>query len=193
MERTFVFLFLSVLYRSVSFPSGDSMTISSKTQRDNYDLALRVIMEKLGDAYFSSLIDPCSIEFQGVIRTTWEDLVRDGLLNKEDGTGIQRYRLTPMGWIEGLERLGKLKEPTFRQDLKKLLASLKSWVEDRLPKHPLPDQIAGKAGLSLEFIGNVLETKLLERQFPNDHVDVEWRGLKRAVTIPGVFGRKKVS
>jgi hypothetical protein len=168
------------------------MTISNKARQANYTLAFDRIMAIVGDGSFSLLIDPRRIDFKDVIPTTWEDLEREGLLVKDaGGIGFQHYRLTSEGWIAGLERLGKLRETVFRQDLQKLLAALKSWVEDRLPHSVLPDQIAARAGLSLDFIGNVIQTKLLEREFPNDLVDVLWRGWNRAVTIPGGFGRKK--
>jgi hypothetical protein len=164
------------------------LTISTEARRINYNLALNNIMAIIGDGIYDSLIDPRLSNFEGIIRTTWEDLERDQLLVKDPGgIGFQNYHLTSTGWIAGLKLLGKLGEPNFQRDLKRLLAALKSFVEDRVPRPVLPDQIAARAGLSLEFVGNAIRANLLEQEFPNHLVDVEWRGWKRAVTIPGGF------
>lgn len=154
------------------------MTISVQQRQENLDLALRKMMESVGEKWFGGvLFDVLDPEFKDIMPTTWASLERQWWVNETCSTmgGHIRYRLTGTGWIEGLRLTGALHSVDLRDRIIHLRARLKDQVKGRSGDADvfLPEFCTAN-GIPKEWLWNVVESKLLEHFFANDIVDIGW-------------------
>src|SRR6266702_1441058 len=102
------------------------MSGSDKQRRDNMCLALRLMMQGLGEPYEWQDHDATTPKFATVDRTTWDELTERNLVKARPH---DRYELTGPGWIAGLKLTGKFAEPEFLKIAGKLSAALKARVK----------------------------------------------------------------
>jgi hypothetical protein len=135
------------------------MTIGPRERGENQRLAFSLMMNALGDqAIDTTLFDSQAPPFEGVIlRTAWEELVRGGYVSNVRGS---LYRLTPKGWLAGLELSGMAQSDPYRARLWKVLAAMKSHVKGRQESKVV--DLASLAAESKEpegFIFNLIESR----------------------------------
>ncbi len=138
------------------------MTLSKRERLENSEAALKLMFENLGDdpinqrAFVSS--DP-SFE-QAILRTTWEDLMRNGFVFKMAETiGSRIYQLTSKGWLACLEATGASNSEEFMRRIGRLLAAMKGYVKGRAD-HKLitPWELAAQCKEPFGWVFNVIDS-----------------------------------
>lgn len=106
------------------------MTLSRGERGENIKAALLMMFELLADEPINlSLFHPDQPPFSGrILRTTWEDLKRDGYV--EESVPFL-FRLTPNGWLYCLELTGASKSQEVMGRLGALFAAMKKRVKGR--------------------------------------------------------------
>jgi hypothetical protein len=102
------------------------MSVSEKARLDNIALALRLMMHDLGEPYGWQEHDAKTAKFEPVLRTTWEELAEQGLVNPRT---FDRYELTGLGWIAGLKVTGAFEDDEFRRKAGLLQRALKARIK----------------------------------------------------------------
>jgi hypothetical protein len=164
------------------------MSRSDKQRRDNMCLAMRLMMQDLGEPYERQLHVTRTTKFADVHRTTWDELAEQNLVK---AWTYDRYWLTGPGWIAGLKLTGRFKAPEFQQMVGKLSAALKARV-----KAINRDQwggagraeLARETGLTEFFIQDVIDSHLLREM---GDIDASWGkgdSMKNYIDIPPRFG-----
>jgi hypothetical protein len=120
--------------------SEEQMTISPEMRRQNMNLALRKMSERLGEDFFDNGgfadTDPY---FSEVLPTAWEELKDEGLVIEVQACMGEhaRYMLTGLGWIEAIRLTGKLEDPVFRQQVIDFKTRLKALLKAANARQPL--------------------------------------------------------
>jgi hypothetical protein len=165
------------------------MTESAEDRRENYYLALRLMLERVPSdrRYYEADIDADMQPFSAILPTTWRELERRGCVT---GWGFNRYDLTAEGWLEGLRATGQLGGQDIKQKAGKLAAALKSRVEGRKQDEWVRlQELASETGLPEGWIFNAIDSRLLMELFgihdaswdPNDR-------MKNSILVPLDFG-----
>jgi hypothetical protein len=161
------------------------MSRSDEQRRDNVSLALRLMMQDLGEPYERQFHDATASKFAGVDRTTWDELAEQNLVK---AWTYDRYRLTGPGWVAGLKLTGKFKDPEFQQKAGKLSAALKAQVKATNRErwgHADRTGLARETGLSEFFIYDAIDSHLLKEMFGD--IDAFWGegdSMKNYIDIP---------
>jgi hypothetical protein len=133
------------------------MSLSNRDREENIVLALRLLMEDLGEPYEWQEHDATTEKFSVVHPTTWDDLVEKGLVKR--GT-FDRYWLTGDGWIEGLKVTGLFDDLNFRKKAGQLSEALKTRVKKtgrREGAYADRTELASETGLPEFFIYNAVD------------------------------------
>jgi hypothetical protein len=136
------------------------MSLSKEArQRD----ALQLMLQRLGDRRISAcFFDTTKPPFNAIQQTTWAELQQGSYLK----ANLKRYRLTAAGWLRALQESGLLQDPVFKQDVGKLVQSVKTNVKDRQRGTLMTvETIARDSGLSENWIYNAIESNVIEKQF----------------------------
>jgi len=163
------------------------MSLSNKEREENIFLAVRLMMQDLGEPYEWQEHDATTEKFAEVYRTTWDDLAEWGLVKART---FGRYSLTGDGWIAGLKLVGLFDDVIFREKTGKLSKALKATVKngrewgcaDRM-------ELASATGLSEFFIYDAIDSHLLREMF--NRTDATWSlddQMKNSIDIPPRFG-----
>jgi hypothetical protein len=105
------------------------MSLARNDREENHRDAFRLMIESLGDRPIdTTLFDADHTAFHAVLRTTWEELERSDYVS---AIGSRRYRLTPKGWLLGLEIAGLSQSKPYAERLGKLFAAMKRRVKGR--------------------------------------------------------------
>src|ERR1039458_9541379 len=84
------------------------MTASKRQRAGDIDGTLRAMVEIVGNWRLDdALFERDDARFEGTFPTTWEHLVATDCLQQKSNW---HYRLTPGGWIKGLEAAGRLRD-----------------------------------------------------------------------------------
>ncbi|HNY39347.1 MAG TPA: hypothetical protein PKJ41_03100 [Bryobacteraceae bacterium] len=165
------------------------MSASDKNRRDNLYLALRLMMQDLGEPYEWQEHDAKTPKFTAVYPTTWDELTERGLVKARS---FDRYRLTGPGWIAGLKQTGKFAAPEFKQKAGRLEAALKARVKPGNREQcgtASRTELARETGLSELFIYDAIDSHLLRELF--GVIDAHWSNgdiMKTSIDIPRRFG-----
>lgn len=141
------------------------MTISEKDQKENLELAFRLMMVQLADSpILQTFFNPSADPFTGVLQTTWKELCQQGWLKELQLYGQLRYRLTGSGWLEGLYRTRAGEDRMFLDRLGQLSATLKAHVKGRRADVTVEfSTLVKEAGLPEGWVSNVLESSAFEK------------------------------
>jgi hypothetical protein len=178
--------------------SEEQMTISPEMRRQNMNLALRKMSERLGEDFFDNGgfadTDPY---FSEVLPTAWEELKDEGLVIEVQACMGEhaRYMLTGLGWIEAIRLTGKLEDPVFRQQVIDFKTRLKAFVKGRQREATVSiPEFSRDFGIPQQWICNIIESGLLSRLFPSELVDLGWvDGCPRfAFEVSRSFGMKRL-
>ena len=174
------------------------MTISPQKRAHNIDIALRMMMEGLGDKSFSHcLFEVKDPRYSTIIRTTWAELEQSYFIQEDESTiGNIHYRLTGQGWIEGLRRTGQLRSEALRHKLIGFMTELKDEVKGRKDdQFVFVNDFAAKTKIAADWIINVVESRLLQREFLDLIVDLDWWSHNNrfyVIRIPVMFGMRRL-
>lgn len=169
------------------------MSVSEKDRLDNIALALRLMMQDLGEPYEWHEHDAKTEKFEAVLRTTWEELAERGLVKPRT---FDRYELTGPGWIAGLRIAGAFEDDDFRRKAGLLQKALKARIKpENRDQWGSADrtELANETGLSEFFVYDAIDSHLLEALF--DIVDAGWAKddeMKNYIDIPPRFGLKRL-
>lgn len=142
------------------------MTVSRENRDQDLDDAIRMMMAELGDGWFALLfVNGDKAPYDKVLSTTWRELTRRGFVKDR---GLKRLDFTSRGWLYGVMLLDLQNEPTFRENMSKLLATLKGYVRELgRQQDALVDiyQVSRDSGVSEDFVRNAISSKLLDQCF----------------------------
>src|SRR5579862_5722328 len=101
----------------------EPMTIARSERSDNFALALKTILDAVGDSAVDEIkFTPAT--HSSILATTWDELLGSGLIETLP-TG--EHILTGRGWTAAVISTGKINDPDFRLRVAKLFATLKSF------------------------------------------------------------------
>ena len=164
------------------------MSLSNRDREDNIVVALRLLMQDLGEPYEWQVHDAGPEKFSDVHHTTWDELVERGLVKRTFG----RYSLTGDGWIEGLKVTGLFDDLNFRKKAGQLSEALKARVKKNGRRewgYADRTELASETGLPEFFIYDAVDSHLLRAMF--NTTDAEWAPNdqnKNSIDIPPRFG-----
>ena len=108
------------------------MTFSAEDQKENVELAFRLLMAELGDKSIAkTFFDPSCQPFTAIYQTTWKELSDQGWADEIQLRSRTCYRLKGAGWIEGQWRTGESRGESLTQRMRRLAAVLKGHVKGR--------------------------------------------------------------
>lgn len=139
------------------------MTLSKCERETNNELALKLMLEDLGDdpIYLRLFLSNDPRYEKTVGRTTWEDLTRNEYLSLVVATEVARtYRLTPKGWLLCLELTGASKSNEFKKRLGRIIAAMKRHVKGRTsPAIVSPWELANESHEPFGLVFNVIDSR----------------------------------
>jgi hypothetical protein len=166
------------------------MTASKRQRTGDIDGTLRAMVEIVGNWRLDdALFERDDARFEGTFPTTWEHLVATDCLQQKSNW---HYRLTPGGWIKGLEAAGRLRDEKTNGALGSLCASIKRRCEDGGLRHRTGvtiQELSEETDIPQGWISNVIDSHLIRICF--QQVDCEWEpgdDNKNHVMIPARFG-----
>ena len=167
------------------------MTLSNQARTENMAVALKLLLEHLGDRaiYMGEVLgdDPA---FTSIYRTTWEELADQGLVIARPGLNWCRYELTGDGWLEALKLTGQLDSPEFQERFGRLNATLKSFIERNTSQEGFEQVhvVAAKAAVTEAWLYNILESHIWEKE--QNRCGARFDDSKTMVTIPIRFNMR---
>jgi transcriptional regulator with XRE-family HTH domain len=169
---------------------GDSMTLSANDRHKNMDVALRLMLDYVGDEGSEHVfIESNTAAFAAVLPTTWQELLRRELVRPSS----RYYLLTGEGWLKAMGLAGRL-DDEFDGKISKLCAFLKQKVKGRLEKGLVElSEIARSTGLSKGWVFNAIDSRVLARRY--NMIEAYWLPgdqMKNYVEIPPDFGMKRL-
>jgi hypothetical protein len=169
------------------------MSTSDKTRQENMVLALRLLIQDLGQPYEWQEHDAKTPKFAGVLRTTWDELAERGLIKAHS---FDRYWLKGPGWIAGLKITGVFDDEGFRRKAGQLQAALKARIKAENRDQwgtASRTELAQETGLSEFFVYDAIDSGLLGALFGT--IDAYWGegdDMKNWIDIPPRFGLKRL-
>jgi hypothetical protein len=167
------------------------MTISTAQRLANLELALKFFIRDLeGHAINLATFASDEPKYKEILPTTWEELRQRFLLTQLRHTDM--HRLTGLGWYAGVKASGLADNPEFKRQMRKLAATLKSYVKGRHePELVTLGDVERDSGLSQEFIYNAIESQLLDREFNKKGADwTQQSDPKIVIRVPVNFGHE---
>lgn len=129
-------------------------------------------------------------EFETLASTTWRELVERGHIEERGEKPGPSYRLTPKGWLEGMEASGALERDDVRQRAlaikKNLSARIKGRQHDDDARVDIHD-LAAELALPVGWLLSALRADLLQRMFRGARMNATV-GANLVVRIPQTFG-----
>jgi len=167
------------------------MTLSKAERLADADLALRLMIEELGErAFFRRVLSPTDRPpYEGILPTTWQDLEDRFLIERFMSAGrIRRYELTGSGWLRGLELTGAL--DATKEKAGTVMGAIKKQVEGRRDRAVVySNSIAEGAGLTVDFVHNLLDSDFIPIVFKQKGVKFDrCTGGVYQIVIPVNFG-----
>jgi hypothetical protein len=146
------------------------MPIDPKRRASDRQRALILMVESQGDEQRIS-VAPFDAEFAALVPTTWRELVDEGSIEERGEKPGPTYRLTPSGWLSGLQLSGAFSRQDVRERAITIRRALKERVKGRRDHYDaLVDvrQFAGELRLPVGWVWNAMRSNLLQAMFPND-------------------------
>lgn len=172
------------------------MTLSSKDRLDAMQRALIAMLHELGDQMFIGVrLEIQSSPFVGLPQTTWLELESEGYVQPAHAFGSPAFKFTGKGWIAALRAAKAFDTQGQRERAVKLKSALKDAVKGRPLQGALTDlwSLQGHTGLPLNWIGNAIDSRLLQHLWPEEHLDLDLEKGLRAIRVPARFGSERLS
>jgi hypothetical protein len=141
------------------------MTLSKTERSENIELALKLMMDELGDnAIDESWYEIDKPPYENIYSTTWQYLQDRYWIAGRNTMGSKRCQLTSSGWLEGLRITGLLEAEETKQMVGKLMAELKRSVDGRQDEGLVDiHRIVTDAGVPFGFVFNVIDSNYVDR------------------------------
>lgn len=170
-----------------------TVTLSNKDREADIEKALRLMLDELGSRALDAVdINTTSVPFDGVLRTTWRELLQQGLVELVGRwNSAEVYAITGQGWLQALRITGRIDDPAFRGQMFTLKARLQAAVKSRhLDVRLYTDEFAAASGLSEDFVYNAIESELLdnERNIHGAYWDLINAKRGQLIVVPVQFG-----
>jgi len=168
------------------------MTISKEERKQAFEQALRCIVEAVGDEEYDCF-DFDMPGLKGLPETTLRELKDLGIIENVGLIMVERYRLTPYGWIEILRRAWQLDSPETKRRAGILASVLKSLVKGRhgdetVQTHLIMTDVVSRR-VPEGWVYNALRSSLLSVLWPTRNMNVELElPMCTFVHIPARFG-----
>ena len=167
------------------------MTHSVARRRRDVESVLRLMVTDVGDeairtAHFSPHDQH---RFSNILLTTFDELLDQGDLETTGEKPGPIYRLTPEGWLHGLELLGQLDGQHVRERIIVIIAALKARAKGRQGAVSIDVRdLAVELGIPVGWLSNAMAAELPTRLFPNAGFSAtSTDGL--LIQVPATFGR----
>ena len=159
------------------------MTLSRTERSENFSVALKTMLDALGDAAVDEvLFDPAA--HSGIFTTTWDELLSSKLVEL---LSSGEYILTGRGWTAAVISTGQINEPGFQQRIGILFADLKKLVKGRARPATLSFRsLVTQTALPEGFVFNVIEGRYIEEI--TKRRGASWVKPGRVVFVPVAFG-----
>jgi hypothetical protein len=148
------------------------------------------MVEQQGDEQRIS-VPPADPDFESLAPTTWRELVDEGLIEDRGEKPGPTFRLTPDGWIAGLELSGALIRQDIRERAITIRRALKARVKGRQEHygaHVDVRELAFEVGLPVGWVWNAIRSNLLQAMFPDDLMNAALDGRRELlIEIPPTF------
>jgi len=141
------------------------MSLSKTERSENIELALQLMMGKLGEYAINELwFEIDKPPYENMYSTTWKDLEDRYWIEGRNNMGRKRCQLTTSGWLEGLRITGLLEAEETKQMVGKLMAELKRSVDGRRDEGLVDiHRIVTDAGIPFGFVFNVIDSNYVDR------------------------------
>ena len=167
------------------------MTIDKNTREIDHKVAFAAMLEKLGDgAIDTTFFDAKADAFVGVLRTTWEELLRAEYIEQVGG----RYRFTSRGWLLAMETSEISASKEYQDRLGRFLAVMKKHVKGRQDSDVVElRMLAEESGEPEGWIFNVVDSRA-SSSVGGGRIGASWFGNERGrlVEIPVDFNLEPV-
>jgi hypothetical protein len=103
--------------------------------------------------------------YDQIMRTTWDEMEARGFVEVVNRWNGNTYILSGYGWYVAMKASGQTDDPEFRKRLG-VVAVLKGAIKGRRDDAVMEiDDVATKSGLPEDFIYNVIESRIIDREF----------------------------
>lgn len=171
------------------------MTLSDHDRLAAVELALKTMLEDLAERPFEAVRFEVGRESdQSMPETTWEELRGLGYVEAAHAIRKPAFRLTGAGWIAALKASDSWGSDELEDRMVQLRAALKDVVKGRPLQGAFTNvgELQRATGLPEAWIANALSSRLIQRHWPWDHVDVDLeRGLAN-IRVPARFGSRRL-
>lgn len=171
------------------------MTLSDETRLSAIDIALCRMLEDLALNPIDAMRFKINTDrFSDLPQTTWIELESLRCVSSMHTIENPAYGLTGEGWIAALKAAGKYDTPEYREMAVALRAALKDIVKGRrLAGVPTSiPELQDRTGLDAGWIFNALSSRLLQRLWSTDHLDVSIEHGGRIIRVPARFGTARL-
>jgi hypothetical protein len=166
------------------------MSLSRNERSENIELALKLMMEELGEHginEWSFEIDKSP--YENIYPTTWQYLEDQYFIERRNRMGSRRCGLTGYGWLEGLRITGTLETPGIKKKVGKVMAELKRSVEGRQDEALVDaNGIATGAGVPYGFLYNIIDSHYIENIIQRKGAAWHPQAPRQLIVIPVDFG-----
>ena len=168
------------------------MTHSKQQRLANIDLALEIIFSRLGDRSVNGVaFEIFDQEFKDIFPTTWRELESRALIELNAGTmdGNRAFIVTGEAWAFWVEKCGLMDD--YRKAAITVCKAAKAHIEGRSDDGcVMLEELARDSSLPKNLVENIIESRLLERLFPEKEVGIYWwdhvKGM--AIRVPSQLG-----
>ncbi|MGH9408281.1 MAG: hypothetical protein ACRD1V_02370 [Vicinamibacterales bacterium] len=146
------------------------MPIDPTRRTSDRERALILMVERQADEQRTS-VAPSDPAFAALIPTTWRELVDAALIEERGEKPGPTYRLTPSGWLTGLQLSGAYSRQDVRERAITIRRALQARIKGRRDHHDaLVDvrEFASEVRLPVGWVWNAIRANLLQAMFPND-------------------------
>jgi hypothetical protein len=159
------------------------MTMARAQRSDNFALALKTMLNTLGDAALDEVSFVASAH-PDILMTTWDELLASELV---ETLLTGEHVLTGRGWTVAVMSTGQNNDPAFQHRIQKSFAALKGYVKGRHSSATVPFRdLVAQTQLPEGFLFNVIEGRYMEEV--SKRRGASWVKPGRLVHIPVGFG-----
>jgi hypothetical protein len=148
------------------------MPIDPKRRASDLTKALTLMIERQGDEPLNGItFSPGQSGFELLIPTTWRELLDAGLIEDRGEKPGPTFRLTPYGWLTGMQVSGAIQQQVVRDRAITIRRALKARVKGRHAHHDEyvdVQEFADELGLPRGWVWNAMRANLLQSLFPDD-------------------------
>lgn len=167
------------------------MPVPADRRADDMQRALSLMAVAVGDEPMNAIVfSPDQPMFEGLLMTTWRELLDAGLIEDRKEKPGPSYRLTPLGWLAGLNARGALETDDVRARAITIRRALKDRVKGRQSHYEAHVDVrlfASEINLPVGWVWNALRANLLSELFPNHMMNATLDHQGLLIRIPQTF------